>query len=225
MISTLFHTLRARQLNQFGFDRGKILAHVVRRLARSGAPAVRSRLWTDAIYGWGNEEWSADEPYLAEVVRAAQGSKRPILECGSGLTTLLMGIVAARNGIALHALEHNPAWQSRVSQAVSAFGATTTTVHSAPLREYGDFDWYDPPLESMPDDFGLVVCDGPPQTTRGGRGGMLPTMRDRLAPKCIILLDDANRPAEWELVQRWAREVGHAPEINSSHRGFARVAL
>jgi len=224
-MTNLMQSIRARQLRYFEFDRGTVLARVVQRLAKRRAPGMYSTLWTDAVYGWDNEEWSADELYLAEVVRSAELSTGSILECGSGLTTLLMGVVAARRGLKLHSLEHNEEWHARVSQVLRDFGATTTTEHFAPLRDYGDFDWYGAPLESMPSDFTLVVCDGPPASTRGGRSGMLPTMRSKLGPSCSVLLDDANRPAEQELVRSWSKAGGGTTKINKSHRGFARVAL
>jgi hypothetical protein len=217
--------LRRRQLHRFRYDRGATLARAVRRLARASAPPTYSTLWTDAIYGWANEKWSAEEWYLAEVVRSAERSKGSILECGSGLTTVLIGMVAARLGRQLHALEHNPTWHARVSQAIHDFGANTTTVHLAPLRDYGDFDWYDLPLDSMPNDFTLVVCDGPPAATHGGRSGMYPIMREKLAPGCTVLLDDTKSAAEQELARSWSRASGGTLELHSSERGFARVTL
>ena len=91
-----------------------------------------------------------------------------------------------------------------------------------PLVEYGEFVWYDPPLAQMPDEFSLVICDGPPGTTKGGRYGLLPVLGDRLRAGATILLDDAGRPAEAELIRRWENEVRFKTEIRGSHeRGFA----
>jgi hypothetical protein len=221
----LIHVLRARQLRRYEFDRTEALRQVVKRLSRAPAPSVYSTLWSDAVYGWGNEKWSADEMYLAEVIQSADATSGSILECGSGLTTLLMSAVAARRGLQVHALEHNETWHARVRQAVLEMGGTTTTVHLAPLRSYDDYDWYDAPLEKLPGDFTLVVCDGPPGATRGGRSGMLPRMREKLAPRCTILLDDISRPAERALALEWSRESGTVAQIKESKHGFARVAL
>ena len=44
--------------------------------------------------GWGNEGYSADTSYLEAIRHWASRVHGPILECGSGLTTLLLGIVA-----------------------------------------------------------------------------------------------------------------------------------
>ena len=92
------------------------LERAIARLRRRRAPGSHSMLWTDAIYGWDNARWSAEERYLAEVVRAAEQTTGSILECGSGLTTLLMAPVAARTGVQIHALENNPAWHARVTE-------------------------------------------------------------------------------------------------------------
>lgn len=224
MISPL-RALRHRYLQRRAPDRGTVLARSIQQLFRSRAPGQRSMLWTDAIYAWDNERWSAEEPYLAEVVRAAEHTRGPILECGSGLTTLLMAPVAARRGVQIHALENNPAWHARVTAAIRQFGLSNVTVHLAPLRDFGEFDWYDAPLARLPNDFGLVVCDGPPAGGRGGRRGAMPVMQGKLAPGCLIMLDDANRPAEEELLAHWVRDYGATSERGRSSRGFARVRL
>ena len=91
-----------------------------------------------------------------------------------------------------------------------------------PLVGYGEFVWYDPPLAQMPDEFSLVICDGPPGTTKGGRYGLLPVLGDRLRAGATILLDDAGRPAEAELIRRWENEAHFKTEIRGDReRGFA----
>ena len=200
-ISSFLYDFRSRQLRRSRPDPNEVLARAIKRLVRSPAPSNYSTLWTDAIYGWGNAKWSAEELYLAEVVRSAETATSSILECGSGLTTLLVGAVAARRGIQLHSLENNVEWHERVSKAIRDFGITNVTVHLAPMREYESYDWYDAPLQSLPNNFSYVVCDGPPASTRGGRSGVLPTMRGKFAPACTILLDDANSPGERQLVE------------------------
>jgi len=74
----------------------------------------------------------------------------------------------------------------------------------------------------MPEAFSLVICDGPPGTTKGGRYGLLPVLDKRLPPGATILLDDAGRPAETELIRRWENEAHFKTEIRGDReRGFA----
>lgn len=171
----------------------------------------------DLVYGWGNEEWSAKEEFMQGFLAHALEAAGPVLECGSGLSTLLLGLVAQRNGVRVWTLEHNPFWAERVRGALAEFGITAAEVCVSPLRDHGGFTWYDPPSH-LPGDFSLVVCDGPPWDTPGGRYGLLPVMGERLRPGASILLDDAHRPDEQAVLERWAAELG------SSYRMLGAVA-
>src|SRR6267143_2557828 len=68
--------------------------------------------------GWGNEGWTADTAYLKTICRWASQVQGPILECGSGLSTILLGIVAPGR---VTTLEHLPSWQERVKSAAERF--------------------------------------------------------------------------------------------------------
>jgi hypothetical protein len=210
-------------LRRYEYDRSEMLERVITRLSRAHAPRMVSVIRTHAIFGWGNERWAAEARYLREVVRSAEKAKGSILECGSGLTTLMLGAIASRRGIQVHSLEHNPEWHARVSEAIDRFRLTKVTVHLAPLRDFGAFDWYDAQLSELPNDFSLVVCDGPPGVTRGGRSGMLPMMRGKLAKTVSILIDDTNRPAEGQLARQWIGELGASKGLHAEGRGFARI--
>jgi hypothetical protein len=163
--------------------------------------------------GWGNHEFVANIDYLEEVAKNAAATAGPVLECGSGLTTLLLGMLAGRRGVEVYSLEHSTEWRQRICTVLTRHRIVNVEVLSSPLRDYGDFCWYDPPLKNLPDQFRLVVCDGPPGITKGGRYGLLPILGARLPANTIILLDDAGRPGEIEVVSRWQQAVGFAVEI------------
>jgi hypothetical protein len=162
----------------------------------------------DLIYGWGNEVWSAQDEYLVASVRHALSADGPFLECGSGLSTILVGAVAQRRGTGHWALEHTAPWAEKVQLHLDRYQINSVMLCAAPLKDYGDCSWYDPPLESMPDKFGLVICDGPPASTPGGRVGLVTVLGRRLAPGCVILLDDAAREQELAVAERWQQELG-----------------
>jgi hypothetical protein len=153
--------------------------------------------------GWDNDGWGADTAYLEAMCRLAQQVRGPILECGSGLSTLLLGIVAPGR---VTSLEHIPEWQRRVEQS-AARRSIGVNIVAAPLVSHGGFDWYRLP-DSLPHNFELVVCDGPPSATRGGRYGLLPVAKRLLAPHALILMDDFERAAEQSIVDRWGSEFG-----------------
>jgi hypothetical protein len=168
---------------------------------------------------WDNEGMAAQTAYLREVARHASQTPGPILECGSGLTTLLIGLLAGRRNIASWTLEHFPDWHKRVSETLAR--QKITAVHNclAPLRDYGDFSWYDPPREKLPDKFSLIICDGPPGSTKGGRYGVVPVLKEKLAPGTIILLDDADREAEADALKRWSELLELSISLHEETRG------
>src|SRR5215831_5532552 len=55
--------------------------------------------------GWGNEGYSGDLQYLREVARHVLSVDSSVLECGSGVTTILMGLLGSRRGITIWSRE------------------------------------------------------------------------------------------------------------------------
>jgi len=177
------------------------------------------------IYGWNNDGWSASVEFMHEMIRCASQVRGPILDCGSGLSTLLLGLVAERSGATVWSLEHHAFWAERIVASLSRHNLHRVHVCHAPLRSFGDFDWYDVYAAALPTDIALVICDGPPQDTRGGRYGLLPIMRAHLAPGCVILLDDAARPPERRVLDQWARELGTTYRVAPGAKPFAHLVV
>lgn len=198
------------------------LSRAISRLATLGKDEIPSRdLLLDLIIGWDNEGYVANLDYLEQVARSSIESTGNILECGSGVTTLLMGVLSGR-GREVWSLEHSADWRALIAGALEKNGISPDRVCFSPLVDYGKFSWYDPPLTQMPSEFSLVICDGPPGATKGGRYGLLPVMLERLTDQCLILLDDADRPGEVELIKRWEVEFGFkASIVNRSNHCFA----
>jgi hypothetical protein len=187
--------------------------------AQPGNPVL-----ADLIYGWGNEKWSALDEYLASCINHAVISPGAILECGSGLSSILIGAVAKKQNLRHLVLEHNPEWAAKVQACLDRY-KLNTTIHCKPLVDYGDFYWYDLQGRAGADNFFLIICDGPPGSTKGGRYGLIPTMRKSLASGCVILLDDAGREAELEAAKRWAAELSTSFSIQGINKPFIKIVL
>jgi hypothetical protein len=194
----------------------------VRQLPEGQFPS--RQLLHELQVGWGNEGFAARYDFLEEVIARAAETRGPILECGSGLTTLLIGLYAGRRGVKTWSLEHTSEWRARVMVVLRRNHVPGVDVCFAPLREYGDFAWYDPPFDELPENFSLVICDGPPGTIRGGRYGLLPVLGARLSEGALILLDDADREGEAEVLRRWASERKVSVNLRATPSGaFASV--
>src|SRR5258705_9296254 len=174
------------------------------------------------IYGWGNETFSAREEYLRACLRHALIYSTAILECGSGLTTVLIGALLDRSGGFLCSLEHNSEWCERVQAILDRYHINSVQLLYAPLASFGDYAWYGAQWEALPSTISLVICDGPPAGTPGGRYGAVPLMRDRLKSGAVVLLDDAGREEERAIAARWATELGSGLEIHGQEKPYAR---
>ena len=69
--------------------------------------------------GWDNQGWDAKLEYLEEILRRALVTEGPVLECGSGMTTLLLGELAGKRGVETWSLEHHDGWHRRVSKTIN----------------------------------------------------------------------------------------------------------
>jgi hypothetical protein len=192
------------------------LAELARIAGESEPPGA---LWHELVIAWG-DGWSAGRELLAGVAYHARRGEGPILECGSGLTTAVLAVLSDMTGRALWTLEHLPRWGEQTRRVIERVGGRAVSLHVAPLRDHGGFDWYDPPREVMPRDFGLVVCDGPPGRTRGGRYGLVPVLGDHLRTGCPVLLDDARRPGEARILEAWSRRLEVPYELYGIERPF-----
>jgi hypothetical protein len=196
-------------------------------LVSLGVGQVPSRkMLVELQEGWGNEGFAARTDYLEEVAQRAATVTGPILECGSGLSTIILGCLAGRRGIKTWSLEHVPEWRDRVVEIIQKYQIPHVNLCLAPLRDYDGYAWYEPPLEKLPASFELVICDGPPGTTSGNRYGLLPLLRERLGPGAVILLDDADRIGEKKVIFRWVSEASlRVDEKHSPSGAYARLTV
>jgi hypothetical protein len=167
------------------------------------------RLLRRLRWAWANPNSGAVE-YLAAVAKAAATTKGTVLECGSGLSTIVAGAISQRTGNPVVSLENSTWWARHVHWCLRLARAQNVDYRVRALRSFGDFDWYD--LGTPVDDVSLVICDGPISTSPGGRFGLLPVCGSSLAPNARIFLDDFERPSERTVVQRWSDEFGWSIE-------------
>ena len=88
-----------------------------------------------------------------EQVKRADG---PVIECGSGLTTILLGTELQKRHQKLYSLEHHPIWATRIRREIQAANLSSVEICEHPLRSFGNYSWYDVPLSRLPGNRGLV---------------------------------------------------------------------
>jgi hypothetical protein len=191
----------------------------LRRIIESG-----SLPFDEIRRAWGNEAYSADVDYLAEVAARVAGCSGPILECGSGVSTLVAAIAAGDRTV--WSLEQDAGWFDLVSRRLARIGIRNVRITHAPLKDYGGFVWYD--IANLPDAFDLVLCDGPavfecwePSIEAQWRVGLLPVMKAMGISVRAILLDDASSDSRApNLIERWT-DLGFTHRMIGSERDMA----
>lgn len=186
--------------------RRALLRFALARLAEQGA---RGRVSNGALLliflGWGNVFYTAGFFYLRRVAQATLRGEGPVLECGSGATTLVIATLAPLGARQVQVLEHDLHWHGYLSRCLELFALPGVELVHAPLKSFGEFSWYGTASNfRFAAPIGLVVCDGPPtKTTAGGRYGLLPLVQQHLHSQCTVLLDDTHRRSERRVLTLW----------------------
>src|SRR5437588_6636446 len=91
------------------------LRRAIERIGGLAAGEVPSaQMLIDLQAAWANDGFTARVDFLMEVAKQAAMTTGPILECGSGITTILMGLLAGKRGVNIYSLEHIGEWRARV---------------------------------------------------------------------------------------------------------------
>lgn len=176
----------------------------VQRL-RAADPSDRPAALQELLAAWDNS-FSADVGYLTEAFERVRSASVGVLECGSGLSTLVCAVAAEQSGVPVVSLEHDRFWAG-VTKFRLRLAGVRSDVRYAALRSYGDQVWYDPPAAVRAARFDVVICDGPPGRLAGSRVGLVPVMGAAVAG-AVILLDDADRPGEQATLRAWQEMLG-----------------
>jgi hypothetical protein len=192
------------------FIKGSIRYRAIRRALRP--LQLRGKMSDDELRAfhkaWGNTGFSADPAYLAKLLELLTAG--PVLECGTGGTTLLENLAGIRRGFKTYCLEQDPEW----ARPIREWQLESVEIDDAPLKDYGGYYWYDAPTW-LPEHFKLVVCDGPYIDKALGepyyaawRYGVLRWLKETGRTFDVLLLDDAGNSRAPGILTRWEQEFG-----------------
>lgn len=157
--------------------------------------------------------WAASPDFAVEVVdRLLEQRPRLVVEAGSGVSTLLLALAAREHGLdtRIVSLDHDAHYAAQTRELLERHGvADRAEVRWAPLARThvpGHLTpWYDEAAIADLHDVGMLVVDGPPTATGpAARYPAVPLLRDRLAARCTIVVDDTTRASDLEVTERWA---------------------
>jgi hypothetical protein len=170
---------------------------------RQGASLPRT--FQDMAAAWGNL-WACDAAMLNAITLLAAEAKGPIIEAGSGLSSLCMAAATRQPVIAL---EHDSAWARRMQDQAAKHGLGNLEVRLAPLQD----GWYS---QVPPGPFAMAVCDGPPRKLSDRSGFFALPLEG-----AVVVADDADCTTHLEPLRQWAARSGRTLTILGNARKFA----
>jgi predicted O-methyltransferase YrrM len=161
--------------------------------------------------------WKADTGFLHRIVDEVERARpMTVVELGAGASTLVCAKALQRHGGGtLFSYDQHAGFLEATGLWLADHGVAAS-LHHAPLNArvpgWGS-RWY--ALDHLPDRIDLLIIDGPPWSVHPLVRGAAECLFSRLAPGGAILLDDAARPGERIVAQRWRQSW--------SDIGFARL--
>lgn len=155
------------------------------------------------IFKYGGNNYAADAGTLALVTGIARKCMGPIVETGSGLSSVLMGLATNEK---IYSLEHNEHFAAQTLSWCNEAGVSNVGICQAPMRDF----WYDVGAFELPNKFAFGFCDGPPRLY-GTRMKFFEVFGDRCS---VILVDDIKTDNTFaKKVQDWAEANGRTFQV------------
>lgn len=178
------------------------------------------------------------EPQALNELAAVMQFRRckQVLECGSGLSTLVLGELLRQQGEGhLWSLEEDRDWHDimqaiLIRRGLDAYVSLIYAPRQATTINGLTLDWYaSGAVESVEQEAGpidLLLVDGPTSTTTFARYPALPTFAPLLKPDALVVLDDANREHEQMVLGRWQEEFALSVNLHRpGNRGQAYITF
>lgn len=164
--------------------------------------------------------WAGSPDFLLVVADEVLNRKpRTVMECSSGVSTLVAARCLQLNGSGhVYSLEHDPNYAGKTRKLLDRYGlAAWATVLDAPLQtKHTETPWYTE--EVIPEDLAsidILIVDGPPsQIAPLARLPALLRLLPRMTRNALIIVDDADREDEREMVRRWKQSFPEFQQID-----------
>lgn len=165
--------------------------------------------------------WAISPDIAVLVIDEIKKNKpKTIVEASSGVSTLISGYCLKEQGEGrVVSLDHDETYQVISQESVERHGIDSfASVRHAPLVSHDidgkEWQWYDLNALSDVQEIEMLIIDGPPKDVQSlCRYPALPLLVGKMSHDAIIILDDAARVDEREIVLRWVKEY---PEFVAS---------
>jgi predicted O-methyltransferase YrrM len=158
--------------------------------------------------------WAAFPELINTIIEQVHINKPDyIVELGSGSSTIITSylIEEMKKGI-ITSYDHDQNYGKVTENCLSNHGlssyAEVILTSLKPISIKGNkYKWYEIDTSSLKNQIDILIVDGPPEKTQKyARYPALPYLYEFLSDKAIVILDDAGRTEEKEIVQMWLKE-------------------
>ena len=154
---------------------------------------------------------SPDFAHIMVSIMLKTNTPKNIFECGSGISTLILGYCLKKNNNGhIWSLDHENKFTNITKKNLEYHNLLQfVSLFWAPLKRISidekEHLWYDTEfMNNFDEKIDLLIIDGPPRSySKHIRYPALPLLYNYLSSDAIILIDDANRVGEKEIIQQW----------------------
>ena len=158
--------------------------------------------------------WAAEPELIYTILKEiAFHQPQAIFEIGSGSSTIISSLFLKQLGKGkVISIDHDDRYFDQNKRELQRYGVDNIArLHYAPIKKQHvggkEFLWYD--LENIEIDhkIDMVIVDGPPfKLNEYARYPAVPLLYEYLSDHAIIILDDAHRKDEAQIIKRWSEE-------------------
>lgn len=216
-------TIRSRvafHTRQHGFDRA------AKQLVAGADPAATDRLVADLYAAWGDPLSQADERFLRSCMAEAGRAERAILQCGTNLSTLLLGGIcdqAEAHGKQLWCLEDNHHWAGVMRSWLTEYRIRKAHVIHSQARLFDDFVWYALDPKRLADRYSLIICDGA-NARPSGAIGTLKRLEGHFDRNFVVLARNLSGANELRTLAAWAKRRRASCVLVDKAQGFVKIS-
>ncbi|MCA9994141.1 MAG: class I SAM-dependent methyltransferase [Anaerolineales bacterium] len=180
-------------------------------------------------------KWAMEPSDLLNLVEyIQQNNSQAIVECGSGLSSLIVATaLRQKNSGHLFSIEEDLNWYNLMCNLIKTHQLSDwITVVYAPLEAYKqkgiNTEWYSSqmlkPIFDTFDRLDVVIVDGPIRSNKTSRSPALFAFAPLIDHSTLVILDDANRQEEQQVITTWKEMFDITIEDHSSsQRGQAYI--
>lgn len=212
--SVAFHS------RQHGFDR------CIQRIVHGQEQPISGSLIAEAFAHWGDPLSASDESYLRSCLSEIAATNGAILQCGAGLSTLVLGALchgSKTKGHQLWCLEHDRHWANTLRSWLTEYRVANTHVIHSRAQMFEGYAWYSVDTARLAKSYALVLCEGVRASPRGALGA-LRRLEGRLASSFVLLARDAGQAAELKLLKSWAEANDAKFVLVDRQEGFVKIS-